>query len=87
MTEIPLAVKPVCRLSLIRRYTSHAELGFFTGSQGRRKAGMKGAITSSADFPTWARTKLRRAPGFAALKGLPGDSPRDARGEELVFWF
>lgn len=87
MTEISLAVKPVCRLSLIRRHTSYAELGFFTCSQGTRKAGMKEAITSSADFPTWARTKLRRALGFATLKGLPGDCPQGARDEELIFWF
>lgn len=54
MTEIPSVVKPVCKLILMRRCTSHRDFGFFTSSQGTRKTGMKGAITNSGNFPTWA---------------------------------
>lgn len=48
--------------------------GSFICSEGTKKAGLKRAVTNSGNFPTWAGTKLRKAPGYGDLKGQPGDA-------------
>lgn len=74
MTEIPSAAKPVCKLSLIGRCTSHAGvwiLGLFRGYKEGRYAGSKDPLRK---LPKWAGTGFHRAPRHADRKGSSGDT-------------
>lgn len=86
MTEIPSAAKPVCKLSLIGRCTSHAGvwiLGLFRGYKEGRYAGSKDPLRK---LPKWAGTRFHRHLDMQTEKAAQ-EILSALRDEGHIFWF
>ena len=76
MTQLAAAVRPVCKLSLIRQRKAMEEFGPFPCSEGTRKASMKGAICNSGNLPTRSRNQVTQSTWIWGSN----------RAEEHIFW-